>query len=185
MQNNSNKAPFDSKIARAQSFEPRVGTAQLIFGIIYAFVTGIAVMIGYYVWKENPEQIPWMQIFFIALFGIMSTKSFFLYSHSKILLMNGVHTVGDVCDIEYVRGITYVRGYVNVEGVGEMAIENRYAGEGVMHDLKHFLEKENTKKLPCLVVGKDSKRPRAMFLIKTYAGKLDPEYINSLKVNKK
>ena len=32
---------------KAQTFEPRVGIAQLVFGLIYAFITGIAVVLAF------------------------------------------------------------------------------------------------------------------------------------------
>lgn len=169
------------------SFEPRIGIVQLVFGIIYAFVTGIAIVLAYYVWDTSVQagtpQQPWMQYFFIVLFAVMAAKSFFMYARIKILLNNGIHTVGTVDSIEPVRGITIVRGRIDVKDYGEIEIESRYAGESVAHELKHFLEDEHTSKLPALVV--QGKSPRGMFVIKTYAGHLDQNSLNSLKVNQK
>ena len=48
---------------RKNSFEPRIAIVQLIFGIIYAFVTGVGVILAFKVYEATNEQ-PYMQYFF-------------------------------------------------------------------------------------------------------------------------
>ncbi len=170
---------------RAQSFEPRIGVAQLVFGLIYAFITGIAVVLAFKVYEASGGQQPWMQYFFILLFAVMAIKSFFIYAHSKILYSTGIHTVATVEDIDPNHGITIIRGAIKLDDGRELSIESRFAGESVAHEIRHFLDEQKTKKLPALVVDSKGKRPRGMFVIHTYAGHLDEEYKNQLIVDKK
>ncbi|MDO5351828.1 MAG: hypothetical protein Q4E81_03255 [Succinatimonas sp.] len=170
---------------RAQSFEPRVGVAQLIFGLIYAFITGIAIVLAFKVYEASGGQQPWLQYFFVILFAIMAVKSFFIYAHTKILYSTGMHTVGVVESIDPNHGITIVRGSIKLDDGRELSIESRFAGESVAHEIRHFLDEQKTKKLPALVVDIKGKRPRGMFVIHTYAGHLDEEYKNQLIVDKK
>ncbi len=169
---------------KATSFEPRVGIAQLVFGLVYAFVTGVAIIIAFRVLEATGEQ-PYLQYVFVLLFSCLTIKSFFIYARTKILYNNGVHTVATVESIEAVRGITTVKGFIKLKKGGELLIESRFAGEQVSFELKRFLQEQKTKNLPALVVDENGPHPRGMFVIKTYAGHLDENYKNQLIVDKK
>ncbi|MDY6323221.1 MAG: hypothetical protein SPL30_09990 [Succinivibrio sp.] len=170
---------------RRNSFEPRMGTAQLVFGIIYAFIAGIGIVLAIYTWINSGHQHPWTQYFFVALFLFLAGKSFYLYAKVRILFQNGTHTTARVETIAKDRGLTVVTGFVQLNGNEEFEIESRYAGESVAAELDRFLKDEHTKLLPALVVGLDGKHPRGMFLIKTHAGHIDPQYKIQLKTDRK
>ena len=171
--------------SKAQTFEPRVGIAQLVFGLIYAFITGIAVVLAFKVYEASGGQQPYLQYLFVVLFAIMAGKSFYIYARTKILYSTGTHTTGTVESIEPSHGITLVKGCIKLKDGRELYIESRYAGESVAHEIRHFLDEQKTKKLPALVVEENGKHPRGMFVIHTYAGHLDNEYKNQLIVDKK
>ena len=59
---------------RKNSFEPRIAVVQLVFGIIYSFVTGVGIILIFKVLEAGEK--PYMQIFFAILFGILALKSF-------------------------------------------------------------------------------------------------------------
>ncbi len=172
---------------RNNSFEPRLGTAQLVFGIIYAFISGIGLVLAIYTFIASGHQHPWTQYFFVLLFGILAAKSFFIYARMRILFVNGVHTVAKVSSITAEKGLTIVQGTVKAPDTHEeFEIESRYAGMNVARELERFLDEQHTKNLPALVVGSRGKSsPRGMFLIKTHAGHLDQSQINSLKTDRK
>ncbi|MCR5536904.1 MAG: hypothetical protein K6F05_05775 [Succinivibrio sp.] len=163
--------------ALKNTFEPRVGTAQLIFGVIYALVTAIAAVLAYHVYTATGRQ-PLTQYFFMALFAIMTAKSFYLYAHTKRLVEHGEHTTGMVDEVVFVRGITYVRGRIRLSEDLELPIENRLAGEQICHELKHYLQTLPQPELPGLIVDR-SRHPRGMFLIKTLQGHLDVDFLTA------
>ena len=169
---------------RRNSFEPRMGTAQLVFGIIYGFMAGVGIVLAIYTFINSQHRVPWTQVAFCALFLVLAGKSFFLYAQVRILFLNGRHTVGRVESIEAVRGITVVTGTVKLAKGGEIQIESRLAGEHCAQELENFLRDERTRNLPALVVN-EGKRPRGMFLIRTRAGHIDPQYRNQLVVDRK
>ncbi len=169
---------------RRNSFEPRMGTAQLVFGIIYGFMAGVGIVLAIYTFINSQHHVPWTQVAFCALFLALAGKSFFLYAQVRILFLNGRHTLGKVESIEAARGITVVTGTVKLEGGGEIQIESRLAGEHCAQELEGFLRDQRTRNLPALVVN-EKKRPRGMFLIRTHAGHLDPQYRNQLVVDRK
>ncbi len=173
---------------RATSFEPRVGIAQMVFGIIYAFLTGIFCVLAYKVWQADLErgvnEIPALQIVFVALFGFLAAKSFFIYARIRVLYETGEHTVGRVESIVPQRGITIVTGTIDINDRECITVESRFAGEAVAHELQRFLDDHKTKYLPALVVDKKGKHPRGMFVVKTYAGHLDKDCVNQLKTNR-
>ena len=168
---------------RKNSFEPRIAIVQLIFGVIYAFVTAIGIYLAVKVYTVTGQQ-PFIQYFFVLLFAVLAGKSFFIFANTRIAQNTGVHTTATVENIVPTHGITIVEGLLHLEDNTTLPIESRFAGESVAHELKRFLEDNNTKKLPALLVNKDSKHPRGQFLIRTRAGHLDQHYINSLKTSK-
>ncbi len=178
---------MDQKTAeiRRNSFEPRFGVAQLVFGIIYGFIAGIGLVLAIYTWTASGHQHPWTQYFFVLLFAVLAGKSFFMYAKTRILYAQGRHTVGKVYDIVAEKGLTYVRGTIELpENKGSLAFESRYAGMSVARELQRFLDEQHSSFLPALLVG-EKDFPRGMFLIKTHAGHLDPAHINSLKTDRK
>jgi hypothetical protein len=169
---------------RKNSFEPRMGTAQLVFGIIYGFMAGVGIVLAIYTFINSQHRIPWTQVAFCALFLVLAGKSFFLYAQVRILYMNGRHTIAKVESIVPERGITIVSGSVKLKDGSEIQIESRLAGESCASELENFLRDQRTRNLPALVVN-ESKRPRGMFVIRTHAGHLDPQYRNQLVVDRK
>ena len=170
---------------RRNSFEPRFGIAQLIFGIIYGFIAGIGLVLAIYTWTQSGHQHPWTQYFFVLLFGVLAAKSFFMYAKTRILYSKGTHTVGKVEEIIADKGLTYVRGFIELPQSKEpLHFESRYAGMSIEKELHRFLDEQHSQFLPALLVDED-KNPKGMFLIKTHAGHLDPAHINSLKTDRK
>ena len=51
---------------RKNSFEPRIAIVQLIFGIIYSFVTGVGIILAFEVLTKTGQQ-PYLQYFFVVL----------------------------------------------------------------------------------------------------------------------
>ncbi|MBQ9275512.1 MAG: hypothetical protein IJ228_11920 [Succinivibrio sp.] len=172
-------------LRRRQTFEPMMGKVQLIFGIIYSFITGIGIILACYTYINSGHQHPLMQYFFVLLFAALSGKSFYLYSKVRIMSYHAFKTIGTVQAIIPDHGITKVRGSIKLENGSDLLIESRYAGETVARELQRFLDEQHTKHLPALVVDQNSNNPRGMFVIKTYAGRLDPEYTNQLIVDRK
>ncbi len=168
---------------RRNSFEPRIAIVQLIFGIIYAFVTGVGVILAMRVLEQTHEQ-PWLQYFFVVLFGVLAGKSFWIFAMTRIAQNTGIQTIARVENIVPTHGITIIEGMLVMPDETTLPIESRFAGESVAHELKRFLDENKTKKLPALLVNKDSKHPRGQFLVRTRAGHLDPDYMNSLKTTK-
>lgn len=165
---------------RKSSFEPRIAIVQLIFGIIYAFVTGVGVILAFKVYEATNEQ-PYMQYFFVVLFGVLACKSFWIFANTRIAQNTGVHTSATVENIVPTHGITIVEGMLHMPDNTTLPIESRFAGETVGHELKRVLEEVKSKKVPALLVNKDTKRPRGQFLIRTKAGHLDENFVNQLK----
>ena len=161
--------------SRSHSFEPRVGTAQFVFGIIYTLIVATALILAAYAYSQGNKE-PYMHYFMAAVFAIMAVKSFYLYKKVKNLMKNGVHTVGTLTSCEPVRGITILKAVVDVKDYGPIDIETRLAGETVAHEIKRYLNKHHTDQVPVMVVG-NSKRPRGMIMIRTKAGRLDPQSI--------
>ena len=153
-----------------QSFEPRVGTAQLIFGVIYTIITLIALCLAYYVSLDG--RAPYLHLFMAALFALMALKSFIICKRVKNLMAHGVYTEAEVDAIEPVRGITTIKGRCTLPSGEIIAIESRLVGETVAKELQSFLAAQGQTKLPALVVGVGSKRPRGMFTVKCLHGHL-------------
>lgn len=155
-----------------QSFDPRVGTAQLIFGVIYTMITLIAVCLAFYVQQDKE---PYLYYFMAVLFALMAAKSFFIFSRNKTLLKEGVYYEAKVDSIEGVRGITVIKGVCEIAEFGPIYIETRLVGETIARELKKYLEDNKQEHLPALVVGLKGNRPRGMFAIKSKYGHLDEE----------
>lgn len=173
-------------IIRHNSFEPRFGIAQLVFGIIYAFIAGIGLVLAIYTFSVSNYEHPWTQYFFVLLFSVLAVKSFFMYAKTRILYIKGQHTVAKVTSITAEKGLTIVQGHISsdLKDDPQFDFESRYAGMSVARELERFLDEQHSSFLPALLVGPKDHR-RAMFLIKTHAGHLDKNYINSLKTDRK
>lgn len=165
-----------------QSFEPRVGTAQLIFGVIYTIITLIALCLAYYVSLDG--RAPYLHLFMAALFALMALKSFIICKRVKNLMAHGVYTEAEVDAIEPIRGITTIKGRCTLPSGEIIAIESRLVGETVAKELQSFLAAQGQTKLPALVVGVGSKRPRGMFTVKCLHGHLieDSAHLQNAKV---
>ena len=153
-----------------QSFEPRVGTAQLIFGVIYTIITLIALCLAYYVTLEG--RTPYLHLFMALLFAIMALKSFIIYKRVKTLIANGQYAEAEVSSVEPVRGITVIKGTCALPNGDSIEIESRLVGETAAKELKAYLAEQKQNKLPALVVGVDGPRPRGMFTVKCLHGHL-------------
>ena len=157
----------------SQSFEPRVGTAQLIFGVIYSLITLIALSLAFYVVSDGGEAT--LHYFMAALFAIMAIKSFIIYKRVDSLIRTGVYYEAEVTSCEPIRGITVIRGTCDVPNYGEITIEARLVGEHVSTEIKAYLAEHKQHKLPALLVGVNTKRPRGMFTVKSRNGHLIAE----------
>ena len=157
----------------SQSFEPRVGTAQLIFGVIYSLITLIALSLAFYVVSDGGEAT--LHYFMAALFAIMAIKSFIIYKRFDSLIRTGVYYEAEVTSCEPIRGITVIRGTCDVPNYGEITIEARLVGEHVSTEIKAYLAEHKQHKLPALLVGVNTKRPRGMFTVKSRNGHLIAE----------
>ena len=154
-----------------QSFDPRIGTMQKIFGVIYVLITLVAISLAFYV--RSLGQDGYLQFFMAALFGIMALKSFYISNRVKNLLKNGVYFKAKVDSVEAVRGITVIKGIVEIPDFGPIYIESRLAGETPARELQRYLDERKQEFLPALVVGAQGKHPRGMFTIKCKNGHLD------------
>lgn len=160
---------------RTGSYEPRTAVAQLIFGVIYAMITLIGIMLAYYVYTDTGSQ-PLMQYFFTVLFGIMTLKSFAIWARGRNLMKLGRETDATVENVIYDHGITKVLGHVTLTDGSKLSFESRYAGEALAHELNRYLKDSGKSELPALVVGESGSRPRAMFKIPTLHGHLSPAF---------
>lgn len=165
---------------RKNSFEPRIAIVQLVFGVIYAFVTATGIYLAFKVHQMSGQQ-PYLQYFFVILFGILAAKSFYIYANTRIAQNTGVHTSATVDNIVPTHGITIIEGMLNMPDGTTLPIESRFAGETVAHELKRFMDENRIKKLPALLVNKDTKRPKGQFLVRTKSGHLDQDFIRQLK----
>lgn len=154
-----------------QSFDPRIGTMQKIFGVIYVLITLVAISLAFYV--RSIGQDGYLQFFMAVLFGIMALKSFYIANRVKNLLKNGVYFKAKVDSVEPVRGITVIKGIVEIPDFGPIYIESRLAGETPARELQRYLDERKQEFLPALVVGAQGKHPRGMFTIKCKNGHLD------------
>lgn len=160
-------------VRSSQSFEPRVGTAQFVFGVIYVLITLIALSLAFYVRSEGQDG--YLQMFMAVLFAIMAVKSFFIASRIKSLLNNGTYIEAEVDSCEPVRGITVIKGVIDVPEFGLIHIESRLVGEAPAHEINRYMKEHNQNKLPALIVGVNSNRPRGMFTVKCKNGHLVEE----------
>ena len=71
--------------SKSHSFEPRVGTAQFVFGIIYTLIVATALILAAYAYSQGNKE-PYMHYFMAAVFAIMAVKSFYLYKKVKNLM---------------------------------------------------------------------------------------------------
>ncbi|MBU3827265.1 MAG: hypothetical protein IAA31_07225 [Candidatus Anaerobiospirillum merdipullorum] len=163
---------------KLHSFEPRVGKAQLFFGVCYSLIVIISLVLALYVKLNDLGGEPYMQYFMAALFGLLALKSFYLYRRVQRLITEGVRTQADFVSCESVRGITIVRARTEVEGYGPIEFEQRLAGVRLADEIKRVLAERKQDKLPCLLIDAHSRHPRAMLTIATDHGRLKPESLN-------
>ena len=163
-------------ITKDHSFEPRVGTAQFVFGILYTLIALSALMLALAALKSGND--PKIQYFMLTLFLILAIKSFFIFFRVKKMLREGVRVNATFSACEAVRGITIVKATYDVKGYGPIEIQTRLAGESVSHEIKRYLENK-PKLVPALIVGANGKHPRGMILIRTVAGHLDENTIKT------
>ncbi len=116
-----------------QSFDPRIGTMQKIFGVIYVLITLVAISLAFYV--RSIGQDGYLQFFMAALFGIMALKSFYISNRVKNLLKNGVYFKAKVDSVEAVRGITVINFMAALFGI--MALKSFYISNRVKNLLKN------------------------------------------------
>lgn len=154
-----------------QTFEPRAGTAQLIFGVIYLLITLTALMLALYTRQTQGDE-PWLHYCMAFLFALMALKSFIIHARVKSLLRNGVYYEAKVESCEAKRGITVITGTCDVKDYGLIHIESRLVGETVAHELNRFLQDNKQQMLPALVVGEKTHKPRGMFTVKCLHGHL-------------
>ena len=109
---------------RKNFFEPRIAIVQLIFGITYAFVTGVGVILAFKVYEATNDQ-PYMQYFFVVLFGVLACKSFWIFANTRIAQNTGVHTSATVENIAPTHGITIVEGMLHMPDNTTLPIESR------------------------------------------------------------
>lgn len=164
-------------LTKDNSFEPRIGTAQLVFGIIYALITALALMFALYM-NLNLGQSANMQYFMAFLFFILTIKSFFIWYRVKQLIKTGTLVKAKLISCEPMRGITVLKAEYDVKNYGVIEIMTRLAGEKVSHEIKHYLDDHKTSLVPALIVGTESKRPRGMIMIRTISGHLDEKTID-------
>ncbi|MBO8415520.1 MAG: hypothetical protein IAB19_03950 [Proteobacteria bacterium] len=163
-------------MTRNHSFEPRTGKAQFFFGICYGLIALIAVVMAVYVKVEMGTE-PYMQYFMAALFGLLTVKSFYLYSRVKKLIAQGTRQTAKMLSCESVRGITVVRARTEIEGYGPIEFEQRLAGVRLADEIKRVMAENKQSTLPCIVIAGQSRHPRAMLTIATDHGRLKPESI--------
>ncbi len=157
------------------SFEPRVGKAQLFFGICYALIVIISLVLALYV-KTSLNQEPYMQYFMAALFTLLAAKSFYLYKKVKTLIATGTRAEAEFLSCQSVRGITVVRARVEIPDYGPIEFEQRLAGVHLADEINRYLKEQQQTKLPCLIIA-GGRHPRAMLTIATDHGRLKPESI--------
>ncbi|MBQ4246008.1 MAG: hypothetical protein IJ671_08820 [Succinivibrio sp.] len=165
-----------NKEYRKNSFEPRVGIVQLIFGIIYCFVTMAGIILYFKVIELGDRG--YMQLFFVVLFAILAFKSFLIFSRNAISKKNGIKVTATVDNVTPTHGITIVEGQLHMPDGTLLPIESRFAGENFGHELKRYLNENNNKDLPALLVNQNSSHPKGMFLVKSFAGHLVKESTN-------
>ena len=145
----------------------------MIFGVIYTFITLIALCLAFYERQDGGDG--YLQLCMAVLFAIMAGKSFFISARVKRLLREGVYFEAQVDSCEPVRGITVIKGVCDIPNYGLIHIESRLVGENIGRELKAFMADHKQNKLPALVVGADGKYPRGMFTVKGLHGHLIPE----------
>lgn len=163
-----------ARLIRRQSFETRYGTAQLVFGVIYAFVTAAGMVMAWYV-LQGTGRHPLMQYFFTVLFGVLAAKSFYIFFRDRRLFKTAVKTLGKVEEIRASHGITTVCGTITLGSGEELLFESKFAGETLARELKRWLKDTGLTRLPALLTGREGGARKGMFLIKTSAGHLDED----------
>lgn len=155
---------------KSHSFEPRVGKAQKVFGIVYSAVAVIAVVLALYALSRGQD--PYLQYFMVIVFVIMAAKSFFLASRIDKLVKNGADAVGVITEVTARRGITIVKAEIEVPDYGTISIEQRLAGMQAAADLNSYID-DNGPKVKAKIIGPGTSHPRGMLMLRTINGRLD------------
>ncbi len=155
---------------KSHSFEPRVGKAQKVFGIVYSAVALIAIMLALHALSSGKD--PYLQYFMVIVFVIMAAKSFFLAARIDKLVKNGVDAQAVITEVSAVRGITIVKAEIQVPDYGTITIEQRLAGMHAAADLNSYID-DNGPKVRAKIIGQGSSHPRGMLMLRTINGRLD------------
>ncbi len=126
---------------RRNSFEPRLAIVQLVFGIIYGFMSGISIVLLFKILDAGGNG--YLQIFFIILFFVLAMKSFWIYARTRISQQTGVYTTAVVENIIPTHGLTIIEGQLKMPDNTTLPIESRFAGESVARELQIFLDEHN------------------------------------------
>lgn len=159
-------------IFKDHSFDPRVGLAQLIFAVAYLIITFLSSLFCIYMFIQTNKP-PYVQLFIGLLFLILAIKSFILYKKYNSLKGKGIKQLAELILAEGSRGISTIRVKVDIEGYGSINVQNKYAGENIANELNNYVKANNNNKIPVIVIGQDSKFPRAMIDLKIKNGHID------------
>ena len=160
------------------TFDPRIATAQAVFGVIYILITLIALSLGFYARAQalaagEEEAQPWIQYFMALLFALLALKSFCIVRRTLSLLRNGRRVAATVVECGSSRGISTIRARAELDGGHAIIFETRYAGEAVARELHEHLTTSGSDAVPALIVG-EGRLSRGMVAIRSEHGHLDP-----------
>ena len=160
------------------TFDPRIATAQAVFGVIYILITLIALSLGFYARAQalaagEEEAQPWIQYFMALLFALLALKSFCIVRRTLSLLRHGRRVAATVVECGSSRGISTIRARAELDGGHAIIFETRYAGEAVARELHDHLTASGSDAVPALIVG-EGRLSRGMVAIRSEHGHLDP-----------
>lgn len=160
------------------TFDPRIATAQAVFGVIYVLITLVALSLAFYARAQALEagadgEQPWIQYFMALLFALLAVKSFCIVRRTLSLLRHGRRMPATVLACEASRGISTIRAQAELADGHAIIFETRYAGEAVARELTEHLERTHSDAVPALIVG-EGRLSRGMVAIRSDHGHLDP-----------
>lgn len=160
------------------TFDPRIATAQAVFGIIYLLITLVALSLAFYARAQalaagEEETQPWIQYFMALLFALLALKSFCIVRRTLSLLRHGRRVAATVVECGSSRGISTIRARAELGEGHAIIFETRYAGEAVARELHEHLQRTGSDAVPALIVG-EGRLSRGMVAIRSDHGHLDP-----------
>lgn len=160
------------------TFDPRIATAQAVFGIIYLLITLVALSLAFYARAQalaagEEETQPWIQYFMALLFALLALKSFCIVRRTLSLLRHGRRVAATVVECGSSRGISTIRARAELGEGHAIIFETRYAGEAVARELHEHLQRTGSDEVPALIVG-EGRLSRGMVAIRSDHGHLDP-----------